>query len=309
MSEQLILNIGVIAIFAAIVLAVITLVSGSVGRAGVAKALESIDHQYAPGSAAPSEESLFHRLRPASRQFSSVGQLVAPKGTTARVQRHLDLAGNPAGWPPERVVEIQGLALLLLGLAGAGLGLLLGLSGGGILLTTLIAAALGFGLPMFVVYDLGLRRQQTIRHQLPEALDLLTLSVEAGLGFDAALVNVASTMPGPLAREFARVLHEMQMGQRRVDALRALGTRTSVGELKTFSTALAQAGELGIPIAGVLRAQAKQMRVKRRQLAEEAARKLPVKVLFPLVLCLLPALFIVVIGPGAINIMNTFFDR
>ncbi|MFD0595303.1 type II secretion system F family protein [Catellatospora coxensis] len=120
---------------------------------------------------------------------------------------------------------------------------------------------------------------------------------------------MAAAMPGALAREFARMLHEMQMGQRRVDALRALAARTTVPELKTITMALVQAGELGIPIAGVLREQARQMRVKRRQRAEEAARKLPVKVIFPLVLCLFPALFIVVIGPGIINVMEAFGGR
>jgi tight adherence protein C len=174
----------------------------------------------------------------------------------------------------------------------------------------LIAGALfGFFLPFGILYDVAARRQQRITRELPDALDLLTLSVEAGLGFDAALAQVAATMPGPLAREIARALHEMQMGMRRADALRALGGRTQVAELRTVSTAVVQAGELGIPIAAVLREQASEMRLKRRQRAEEQAQKVPVKVTVPLILCLFPALFIVVIGPAAINIMHTFLNK
>jgi tight adherence protein C len=172
-----------------------------------------------------------------------------------------------------------------------------------------VGAVFGFWLPFGIVYDLGVRRQQQLRKELPDALDLLTLSVEAGLGFDAATAQVAKSMPGALAREFARMLHEMQMGQRRADALRALASRTTVIELRTVATSLVQAGELGIPIAHVLREQASQMRIRRRQRAEEEARKLPVKVIFPLILCLFPALFIVVIGPGVINIMQAFASR
>lgn len=306
MGAQLILNVGIGAIFAAIALAVITVVSASVGRAGVAKALETIDTVYAPGSAAAAEEKLGDRLRPAAQQMSALGRLLTPKGAGARLQHWLDYAGNPVAWPPERIVEMQGLGLLVFAALGAAAALALEFGPGGVVMWVVAGAALGFWVPFLVVYDLGVRRQQEIRRRLPDGLDLLTLSVEAGLGFDAALAQVAVTMPGALSREFARVLQEMQMGQRRSEALRALAARTTVRELKTVTLALVQAGELGIPIAGVLREQARQMRVKRRQLAEETARKLPVKVLFPLIFCLFPALFIVILGPGIIGIMDAF---
>jgi tight adherence protein C len=175
-----------------------------------------------------------------------------------------------------------------------------------VLIWTLSGAGFGFWLPFIVVYDLGLRRQADIRRQLPDAMDLLTLCVEAGLGFEAAVSQVATTMPGAVSREFARMLHEMRMGQRRADALRALGARTKVIELRTISTSLLQATELGIPIADVLREQAREMRIKRRQNAEMAANKVPVKVVFPLVFCLLPALFVVILGPGVIRIVEAF---
>jgi len=305
----MILLLGAVAIFVAISLAVFTLVSGSVGRAGVARALETIDTVYAPGSASAADENLRQRLSPAVRQVSMLGRTLTPKGATAWLQRWLDYAGNPPAWPPTRVMEMQGQGLLVVAFLAGALGFTLGFSASTILVMVVVGAVFGFWLPFGIVYDLGVRRQQQLRKELPDALDLLTLSVEAGLGFDAATAQVAKSMPGALAREFARMLHEMQMGQRRADALRALASRTTVIELRTVATSLVQAGELGIPIAHVLREQASQMRIRRRQRAEEEARKLPVKVIFPLILCLFPALFIVVIGPGVINIMQAFASR
>lgn len=306
MSPDVMLQIGLGAIFLAITLSVVTLAAGSLRRSGVAKALEAIDTVYAPGSAAPADEKLGDRVGPAVRQVWSLGRMFTPKGATARLQRWLDYAGNPVSWPPERIMEMQGLGLLLFAFLGGGLGFVLGLSTFTLVVTVVAAAALGFWVPFVVVYDLGVRRQQQLAKQLPDALDLLTLSVEAGLGFDAAVAQVAATMPGALARELARMLHEMQMGQRRAEALRAMAGRTRVTELKTMATSLVQASELGLPIADVLREQARQMRIKRRQSAEEMARKLPIKVIFPLILCLFPALFVIIIGPGVINIVKMF---
>jgi tight adherence protein C len=157
-----------------------------------------------------------------------------------------------------------------------------------------------------VLYDMSERRQDRIRRSMPDILDVLTVSVEAGLGFDAALAQITRYGRGPLAGEFARVLQEMQIGRARVEALRALAARTSVTELKSFCAIVVQASELGVPIANVLREQAREMRVRRRQRAEELAQKVPVKILFPLIFCLFPALFIVVLGPGVINILHVF---
>jgi tight adherence protein C len=135
---------------------------------------------------------------------------------------------------------------------------------------------------------------------------MLTVCVEAGLGFDAALARVARNLEGPMAEECARVLQEMQFGLSRTEALRALANRTDVPEIKIFVSALIQASELGISVGVVLREQAKEMRVRRRQRAEEKAQKLPVKILLPLITCLLPAMFVVVLGPAAIKIVHTF---
>ena len=155
----------------------------------------------------------------------------------------------------------------------------------------------------------GLKRQARIQALLPDALDMLTVCVEAGLGFDAALSQVARNTNGPLAAEFARALQEMQIGTSRSQALRAMVARTTVSELRSFVSALIQAGDLGISVAAVLREQAREMRLRRRQRAEEKAQKVPIKILFPLIFCLFPALFVVVIGPGVITISHSLLGR
>jgi tight adherence protein C len=134
---------------------------------------------------------------------------------------------------------------------------------------------------------------------------MLTVCVEAGLGFDAGLAQVARNAQGPIAGEFARLLREMQIGKTRVVAFQDLAARTTVPELRMFVSALVQSDKLGIPLAGVLREQSAEMRLKRRQRAEEQAQKVPVKILFPLLLCIFPALFVVLIGPGAIQIARS----
>jgi len=170
-----------------------------------------------------------------------------------------------------------------------------------------VGAVVGFYLPDLLLYNAGLRRQAQIQRALPDSLDMLTVCMEAGLGFDAALAQVAHNTAGPLAAEFTRALQEMQIGQARSDALRAMLSRTTVPELRVFVSALVQAGELGIPIAKVLREQAGEMRVRRRQRAEEQAQKVPVKIMFPLITCLFPALMVVVIGPGILQIAHAIF--
>jgi tight adherence protein C len=229
----------------------------------------------------------------------SIALRLSPAGVAHGLQRRLDLAGNPPTWTPDRVLAAKGLCLLL----GATLGGLLGFRSAGWLVTGLaLGAAFGFFLPDLLLLNAGQKRQTLIRRALPDALDMLTVCVEAGLGFDAALAQVARNTTGPLARECSRVLQEMQIGKSRNEALRALTDRTTVAELRAFVSALAQAGELGVPIASGLREQAREMRLRRRQRAEEQAQKVPVKILFPLITCLFPAMFVVIIGPGAISI-------
>ena len=242
-------------------------------------------------------------LKPFYRGTRDLALRLSPSGAGARLSRMLEFAGNPPTWSVERLLGVKGAALLVLGLLGL-------LWGGGLtpvgLLVAAGAAAAGFFLPDLLVYNLGLKRQEELRRGLADALDMLTVCVEAGQGFDAALLQVSRSTTGPVAGEFARVLQEMQIGKPRAEAFSGLSQRTNVPEVKTFVTALVQADRLGLPIGAVLREQANQMRLVRRQRAGEKAQKVTVKILFPLLFCIFPALMIVVIGPGAIRLMGTF---
>jgi tight adherence protein C len=164
----------------------------------------------------------------------------------------------------------------------------------------------GFYLPDLLIYNAGVKRQDGLRRGLADALDMLTVCVEAGQAFDGALQQVAKSVTGPVAGEFSRVLQEIQIGRSRGAAFQSMSQRTSVPEVKTFVTSLVQADRLGLPIGAVLREQALQMRLVRRQRAEEKAQKVPIKILFPMLLCVFPAMFIVIVGPGAIRVMSSF---
>lgn len=224
------------------------------------------------------------------------------QATVPRLTRLLDVAGNPPGWSVERLLGLKGGALLL----GGVLGLLYGhLSLLGVVLAAALGAA-GFYLPDLLAYNMGLHRQEDLQRGLADALDMLTVCVEAGQGFDAALDQVARAVTGPIAGEFARILQEIAIGRSRADAFGSFAARTSVQEIKTFVTALVQADRLGLPIGNVLREQAQEMRLVRRQRAEETAQKVPVKIMVPMVLCIFPILFVIVVGPGALRIVDIF---
>jgi len=165
------------------------------------------------------------------------------------------------------------------------------------------AAAFAFWTPDLLLRNAGQKHQKQIQRTLPDALELLTITVEAGMGFDAALNQVARNTEGPLSGEFFRVLQEMQM-KSRTDAFRALSDRTTVADLRSFVSSMVQADKLGVPIGRVLREQSKEMRLKRRQRAEEQAMKVPVKLLFPTVVCILPVLFVVVLAPSFMSLKD-----
>jgi tight adherence protein C len=291
---------AVLAFFSGVAIMVANLAVASVDRSEVNRGLQSIESVY--GTAAGDSGRDGGAI---GNTIAQLGRAATPGAALARLRKRLDLAGNPPYWTVDRIFEIKGIALIAAGVAGVVLGVIVG-GMLGALVGGLLGAAVGFFMPDVVVYDLSERRQVKIRHTLPDILDTLIVSVEAGLGFDAALAQVTRYGRGPLAGEFARVLQEMQIGRSRVDALRALSRRTNIAELRSFCAIVVQATELGVPIANVLREQAKEMRVRRRQRAEEMAQKVPVKILFPLIFCLFPAVFIVVLGPGVINIFDLF---
>lgn len=238
-----------------------------------------------------------------------MGRTLTPADHSERIRRKLELAGNPRGWSVDKVTSLKFIgfvAALVLSLGGAlvlGLGLLL------TLMWCVLASVLGYLAPNLYLYQLAYDRTNALRRALPDALDLLMISVESGLGFDAALAQVARNTDGPLAEEFARVLQEMQIGLGRAQALRSLGDRTHVAELKGFVSAMVQADALGIPIAQVLRVQSREIRTKRRQRAEEQAQKVAIKILIPLIFCILPCLFIAVLGPAGISMFEALSGR
>jgi tight adherence protein C len=171
-----------------------------------------------------------------------------------------------------------------------------------------LLAFVGFVVPDSLVNRRVDERQKEILRTLSDTLDLLTISVEAGLSLNAAIAQVVQNVPGVLSSEFARMLQEIQLGVPRADAFRNLAERTDVEALNAFALAMIQADVFGVSIASVLRTQAQQQRIKRRQAAEAKAQQTPVKIVFPLILCILPALFVVIVGPGAIQIWEQFIN-
>ncbi len=300
MSGSGLLYGGIAAFVLAVIALAATLAPTRPAKRGVTQALAAIEHRYTREIATVGRRSSGGHLK-LPDWLPDVAARLSPGSARTSLQRGLDVAGNPPGWTPDRVLATKVIGLVVLGVIGA----LFELGHPALVLTGAIGAAAGFFLPDLWLYNLGLKRQQRLALSLPEALDLLTICVEAGLGFDAALAQVARNLNGPLAQELARVLQEMQIGKSRAEAMRSMAERSRVPELRAFVSALAQSTELGIPVAHVLREQAKEMRLRRRQRAEAQAQKIPVKITFPLIGCLLPALFVIVLGAGLIEIAHT----
>jgi tight adherence protein C len=241
----------------------------------------------------------------AGKVISSITR-VTPLDLYGRVNRLIVLAGNPPAFTAERIVAFK----IVFGIAGLVVGLMLAqllpftgfLKVGVVALLTLT----GYTIPSAAIAARASKRQKEIRKALSDTMDLLTISVEAGLGFDAALGQVVRNVPGPLSDEISRMLQEMQIGVSRTEALRHLTERTEVPELDGFVLSMIQADKYGVGIAKVLRSQSQELRQKRRQRAEETAQKVPLKLLFPTIFMLLPALFIVILGPGVIKIYESF---
>lgn len=173
-------------------------------------------------------------------------------------------------------------------------------------LLAVIVTGIAYFVPELLLHSQGQKRQATIQLELPDTLDQLTIAVEAGLGFEAAMMRAGRNGKGPLGEELVRTLQDIQVGQTRRDAYLALAARTTVVDLRRFLRAVIQADTYGVAVANVLRTQASEMRMKRRQRAEEKAMQIPVKVIFPLMLCILPTLFIVLLGPALMGIVAAF---
>ncbi len=231
----------------------------------------------------------------------------APHGYAGWLARQIVLAGRPLGWTVSGILRWK----VILGFAGAVIGTWFVLAGPHPLKVVLAMAAtiMLFFLPDVRANSRAHDRQEKISHSLPDTLDQMTIAVEAGLGFDAAMAKAARGGHGPLSEELIRVLQDMSLGRTRRDSFRELEQRTSVEELRRFVRAVIQADAYGIAMGDVLRVQSGEMRLKRRQRAEEQAQKITVKILFPLIFCLLPVLFIVILTPAVLDIIDTFFLR
>jgi tight adherence protein C len=276
---------------------------------GLARALEALERQGQESSelAAEADRSFADRvLAPLQERAVGVGRRITGADQAERIRRTLDTAGNPAGWTVDRVVSLKVLAAVALPAVLILYGLLIGIPFTWLLLLGVGGLLLGFFGPDLYLYNVATHRAEKIKRTLADAVDLLTISVEAGLGFDAAVQQVARNTDGPLAEEFSRVLREMQLGMGRSEALRAMAERSNVEDLQTFVGSMVQADAFGIPIGQVLRVQSSEIRVKRRQYAEEKAQQVPVKIMIPLILFILPCLFVVVMGPAVLSAMDNF---
>jgi tight adherence protein C len=244
-------------------------------------------------------------MRPIIQRLARVGRGRQEGGVIARIDAKLEQAGYPGGLRGADWVGVKLLSLIAFAIIGALLGLLLGEGAlPTLLLGGLVGAALGYLAPEFWLGRKIRERSMAMTLQLPDALDLLTISVEAGLGFDAALAKVVEKMEGPLVDEFRQALAEVRMGRSRREALRDVAQRADSQPVSNFIGAIVQAEQLGVPIAKVLQIQSNQLRIERRQRAEEAAAKAPVKMLFPMVGCIFPTIFIVILGPAIVTVMG-----
>lgn len=298
----------VLGAFLAVSLAALVLLGAGQDRREVRLALRTLsDYQV---STNVREQEMLRSLRervmaPAVGQLSRLSARFTPAGYKAQVREKLIHAGSPAGLDADRF-----LALKVIGAVSGPFWFWFAFSlaalGGfyAVIVTGLLWAISFFGPDVWVQRKID-ERQVAIALKLPDILDLLVISVEAGLGFEQAIDRTIDAVPGPLSEEFRRMLQETRVGATRADALRAMDERTNVPELRSFILAMLQADTFGVSIGRILRSQADEMRVRRRQRAQEQAQKAPVKMLFPLIFCIFPSLFVVILGPAVLNILKS----
>ncbi len=302
------LMVAVVGMGAAIGLALFSLLSQAEEKAVVRASLRQLD-DYEVESVR--EKELLVPLRdraiaPVLAGLTGIGKRLTPQGYVDEAKRKLVSAGTGDQASIDRFLAIR---VITVAFAPVAMYLAFTFSPTGgigrLMFTVVVGAVLVIG-PDSVLNRKVQDRQYEIRRRLPDVMDLLVISVEAGLGFEQALDRTVSAVPGPLTEEFSRMLGEVRAGSTRADAMRALDARTNVPEIRSFVLAILQADTFGVSIGRVLRAQADEMRIKRRQLAQERAQKAPVKMLLPMVFCIFPSLFVIVLGPAAISISKSF---
>lgn len=244
---------------------------------------------------------------PLARKLGEVATRFTPQNAVQSIAKKLELAGSPAQLDPTIFLSLQ---FIVAGLFGGLLFLVFSFQQnkwplGQILLIVAVFSVLGFYFPQLWLQSKIGKRQKEIRKAMPDALDLLTICVEAGLGFDAAMQKVSEKWVSELSLAFARVIQEIQLGKTRREALRSMAERIGLAEMTSFVAAVIQSEQLGVSMAKVLRIQSDQMRVKRRQHAEEEAHKAPIKMLIPMGLLIFPSLMIVLLTPAAIKLMHS----
>jgi tight adherence protein C len=308
--SELWLVVAIVAVFGAVLLFGLALDQSSSQRKRAVRLLESQVSGTTTADPANLREREMQRgfgervLVPVVGGAGRIARRITPLDARDRIAKKLLLAGSPPGWDAERVISFKVIGCIGAFVVGLFVSKTIGLTGlTGLLVIGLLTAA-GFLLPDSMVSRKVEERQREILGTLSDTLDLLTISVEAGLSLNAAIAQVVQNVPGTLSAEFARMLQEIQLGVPRSEAFRHLAERTDVEELNAFALAMIQADVFGVSIASVLRTQAQQLRIKRRQRAEARAQQTPVKIVFPLIICILPALFVVIIGPGVIRIME-----
>lgn len=313
MDATMLIAVGLGAAFLAVALLAFVFEEVAIGRRRVNQSLRAMPVSEMTGSEVRGQELAVpfaqRVLLPGLSGLGRTALRFTPAGVVDRLDEELIYAGSPRGWDGQRVLaaKLATTAALTVGAL-----VLLPAFGLGALRTLIIAPALafvGYYLPEWILRSRSGKRQKQIRRALPDALDLMSITVEAGLGFDAAVERVSREMGGPLGEELYRVGQEMRLGTSRGDALRALADRTTVEELKAFVLAMVQAEIFGISVSRVLHVQADELRLKRRQAAEEQAQKLPVKIIFPLILGVFPALLVILLGPAAISIYDNIINN
>jgi tight adherence protein C len=241
---------------------------------------------------------------PTKERFTAFSRQLAPAGYVAWLDKQLAGAGRPKDWPLGRLLMTK--PLMALGGTTLGILLFLGDRSPGRFLLGIGAMALAYFVPDLLIRSTAQKRRAAIQLELPNTLDQMLIAVQAGLGFEAAMARAAENGKGPLADEFIRTLQDIQVGRSRKDAYLAMSQRVDVPDVRSFIRAIVQADAYGVAIAKVLKAQAQEMRTKRRQAAEEHAMKIPVKILFPLIFCIFPTLFIILLGPAVMKVIAAF---